>query len=48
VRREAVDAIKETGGVAATGALREIAARHPDASLREEARDALGERGGDR
>ena len=45
VQAEAVDAIKETGGGAATRALREVAQRHPDRRLRSEARDALDERG---
>jgi beta-lactamase regulating signal transducer with metallopeptidase domain len=45
VQAEAVDAIKERGGSAATRALREIAQRHPDRRLRSEARDALDERG---
>jgi HEAT repeat protein len=45
VQAEAVDAIKERSGSAATRALREIAQRHPDRRLRSEARDALDERG---
>jgi beta-lactamase regulating signal transducer with metallopeptidase domain len=45
VRAEAVDAIKETSGAAATAALRDIAQRHPERRLRSEARDALDERG---
>lgn len=45
VQAEAVDAIKERSGAAATRALREIAQRHPDRRLRSEARDALDERG---
>jgi HEAT repeat protein len=45
VRSEAVDAIKETDGAAATRALRDIAQRHPQRHLRSEARDALDERG---
>jgi hypothetical protein len=45
VQSEAVDAIKESNGSAATRALREIAQRHPSRRLRSEARDALDERG---
>ena len=45
VQAEAVDAIKERSGSAATRALRDIAQRHPDRRLRSEARDALDERG---
>ena len=45
VQSEAVDAIKETSGAAATQALRDIAQRHPQRRLRSEARDALDERG---
>ena len=45
VQAEAVDAIKETSGSAATRALRDIAQRHSNRRLRSEARDALDGRG---